>query len=66
MGCFEVELIKNNLPCDTKYRLEFIGNQYIGMTIQELRVLKRKPHCTCQSTMWLSEPSTHHDCRISQ
>lgn len=39
--CFEVELIKNNCPADTKYRIEFIDNDYINITISELKALKQ-------------------------
>ena len=41
MKCFEVELIKNNSPADTKYRIEFIDNDYINITISELKALKQ-------------------------
>ena len=38
--CFEVEIIKNDLPCDTTYRIELMDNDYLNVTKQELRVLK--------------------------
>lgn len=39
--CFEVELIKNRAGHDTKYRIEFIDNNYIDISIRELAILKR-------------------------
>ena len=41
LECYEVEIIKNDLPCDTKYRIEMIDNDYINVTKSELRGLKR-------------------------
>ena len=41
MECFEVELIKNDNPSDTKYRIEFIDGDYINITIKELKALKQ-------------------------
>lgn len=41
MECFEVELIENNNPSDTKYRIEFIDGDYINITISELKALKQ-------------------------
>lgn len=41
MECFEVELIKNDNPSDTKYRIEFIDGDYINITIRELKALKQ-------------------------
>lgn len=41
LECYEVEIIKNDLPCDTKYRIEMIDNDYINITINELRGLKK-------------------------
>ena len=40
LECYEVEIIKNDLPSDTKYRIELIDNDYINITVNELRVLK--------------------------
>ena len=40
LECYEVEIIKNNSPCDTSYRIEFIDNDYINITETELRTLK--------------------------
>lgn len=40
LECYEVEIIKNELPCDTSYRIEFIDNDYINITKTELRTLK--------------------------
>lgn len=43
--CFEVELIRNPSGYmsghDTKYRIEFIDNDYIDITISELKALKQ-------------------------
>ena len=38
--CWEVEIIKNDLPCDTTYRIELMDNDYLNVTKQELKVLK--------------------------
>lgn len=40
LECYEVEIIKNNLPCDTSYRIELIDNDYINITETELKTLK--------------------------
>lgn len=41
MECFQVELIKNDNPSDTKYRIEFIDGDYINIAIKELKALKQ-------------------------
>lgn len=41
LGYFEVELIKNDNPSDTLYRIEFIDGDYINITIRELKALKQ-------------------------
>ena len=41
LECYEVEIIKNDLPADTKYRIEMIDNDYINVTINELKGLKK-------------------------
>ena len=41
LECYEVEIIKNGLPADTKYRIEMIDNDYINVTINELKGLKK-------------------------
>lgn len=41
MECFEVELIKNDRPSDTLYRIELMDGDYINITIRELKVLKQ-------------------------
>ena len=38
--CYEVEIIENDRPCDTTFRIELIDNDYLDITVQELRVLK--------------------------
>lgn len=38
--CFEVEIIKN-LNDDTRYRIEFMDNDFINITSNELKILKR-------------------------
>lgn len=40
LKCFEVEIIKN-LNDDTKYRIEFMDNDFINITPNELKILKR-------------------------
>ena len=40
LDCYEVELVKNDLPCDTTYRIELIDNDYINVSVNELRALK--------------------------
>ena len=40
MECYEVEIIKNDLPCDTTYRIELADEDYLNITISELRTLK--------------------------
>ena len=40
LECYEVEIIKNTPPCDTTYRIEMIDNDYIDITINELKALK--------------------------
>ena len=39
MGCYEVELIRNN-GADTTYRIELADNDYLDITVNELRALK--------------------------
>ena len=39
--CFEVELIKNDNPSDTKYRIEFIDGDYVNIAVRELKALKQ-------------------------
>ncbi len=41
LECYEVEIIKNDLPADTKYRIEMIDNDYINVTRSELKGLQR-------------------------
>lgn len=41
LECYEVEIIKNDLPADTKYRIEMIDNDYLNVTINELKGLKK-------------------------
>ena len=41
MECFKFELIKNDNPSDTKYRIEFIDGDYISIAIRELKALKQ-------------------------
>lgn len=41
LECYEVEIIKNELPCDTTYRIELIDNDYLNVTVNELRGLKK-------------------------
>ena len=39
--CYEVEIIKNDtMYHDTTYRIETIDNDYVDITISELRALK--------------------------
>lgn len=40
LECYEVEIIKNELPADTTYRIEMIDGDYINITREELRGLK--------------------------
>ena len=40
LGCYEVEIIKNEKGHDTTYRIETIDNDYFDITISELRALK--------------------------
>ena len=39
--CFEVEIIKNEKGHDTTYRIEMIDEQYIDITVNELKALKQ-------------------------
>ena len=41
LECYEVEIIKNELPCDTTYRIELIDSDYLNVTINELKGLKK-------------------------
>ena len=41
LECYEVEIIKNDFPADTKYRIEMIDNDYINVTRSELKGLQR-------------------------
>lgn len=38
--CFEVEIIKN-VNRDTNYRIELMDNNYLDITLNELKILKR-------------------------
>jgi hypothetical protein len=40
MECYEVEIIKNDTPCDTLFRIELADNDYLNITMSELRTLK--------------------------
>lgn len=40
MGCYEVEIIKNEKGHDTTYRIEMADEQYLDITINELNTLK--------------------------
>ena len=40
MECYEVEIIKNDMPCDTTYRIELADEDYLNITMAELRTLK--------------------------
>ena len=39
--CYEVEIIRNSNPSDTYYRIEFMDNDFINISLRELRVLKQ-------------------------
>lgn len=42
LDCYEVELIKNDTPADTIYKIEFIDDSSINnITLNELRGLKK-------------------------
>ena len=41
MGCYEVEIIKNEKGHDTTYRIEMADEQYIDITVSELNTLKQ-------------------------
>ena len=41
LECYEVELIRNtDRDADTSYRIELIDNNYLDITIDELKALK--------------------------
>ena len=40
LECYEVEIIKNDKGHDTTYRIEMIDNQYLDITVSELKTLK--------------------------
>lgn len=40
LECYEVEIIKNDLPADTLYRIEMIDGKSLDITREELRGLK--------------------------
>lgn len=41
LECYEVELIRNtDRDADTSYRIELIDNDYLDITIDELKALK--------------------------
>jgi hypothetical protein len=37
--CFEIEIIKNELPCDTTYRIELADGDYLNMSKGEFKTL---------------------------
>ena len=41
MGCYEVEIIKNDKGHDTTYRIEMADEQYLDITTSELNTLKQ-------------------------
>ena len=41
LGCYEVEIIKNDKGHDTTYRIEMIDEDYIDITTSELNTLKQ-------------------------
>ena len=41
LECYEVEIIKNDKGHDTTYRIEMIDEQYIDITVNELKALKQ-------------------------
>lgn len=40
LECYEVEIIKNDLPADTLYRIEMIDGKSLDITKEEFRGLK--------------------------
>ena len=40
LECYEVELITNSKGADTKYRIEMLDENYINITVSELKALK--------------------------
>lgn len=38
--CYEIELIKNNPPCDTTWRIEMMDNDYLNVSAEELKMLR--------------------------
>lgn len=38
--CYLVEIIRNNNGADTYYRIEFMDNDFINISIKELKTLK--------------------------
>lgn len=39
IDCFEIEIIKNELPCDTTYRIELADGDYLNMSKGEFKTL---------------------------
>ena len=55
LDCYEVELIKNSTSTDTTYRIELMDNDYINLTISELKALKELLNSKSVSKLILKE-----------